>query len=294
MLIEKLKKYKISLAVFSLIIVLLPICFRFLVPSGEVFCVVFLDVGQGDCIFLKTPSGHTILVDGGGETKRSESTLGRWTLEPFLRHEGINTIDIVILTHPHEDHVQGLLPVLDDFKVRMVLEPGIPHGSKSYREFLSKVENRHIQYRRATRGQVIDFGDGVKAQILNPTSCRLYGTSDDFNNNSVVLRFSYGKSSLLLTGDAGIEAEESILSSNIRVKSDILKIGHHGSRSATSEAWLDAVSPKYAVISVGKHNSFGHPSTQVLSTISDKNIVLYRTDINGAITFRLTRNGIQE
>lgn len=284
MLIERIRLSKEKLAIFSLALIAAIIWLVALRNKPETLIAVFLDVGQGDCIFLRTPSGHTILVDGGGRSDDPKTDIiGPRVVEPFLRREGVNKIDLVVLTHPHEDHVQGLVSVVRDFRVGMVLDPGIPQGSKAYQEFLKTVQRRRVLYRRATRGQEIDFGDGVRARVLNPPPNHLVGTEDDTNNNSIVLRITYGKSAILLTGDAGADAETDIMASGANLASDVLKVCHHGSLTGTSEEWLDAVRPKIAVISVGK-NSFGHPSKAVVERLAGRGIKVYRTDRDGAIT----------
>ena len=278
--IGKLRPSKQWLAIASLAIVTTGIWYRVLCPN-HTLRAVFLDVGQGDSILLETPSGKTILVDGGGKPGGSYSdAMGLQMIEPVLRREGINRIDVMVLTHPHDDHVEGLPPVLRDFRVGMALDSGIPCESESYERFLSLVKTRRIPYKRAERGQVIDFGDGVRAVVLNPPPALL---DDDPNDGSVVLRFVYGKSELLLTGDAGIPVEEDILASGMCVRSDVLKVAHHGSEYATSDEWLDAVHPRAAVISVGRDNSFGHPSKEVLDDLSEHGAKTYRTDQNGAV-----------
>jgi beta-lactamase superfamily II metal-dependent hydrolase len=198
----------------------------------------------------------------------------------------------MVLTHPHDDHVQGLIPILRDFQVDMVLDPALPHGSESYRRFLSLIKKKRIVYKRAVRGQVINFGDGVRAVVLHPPGERLMSVNDYCNENSVVLRVTYGMSSLLLAGDAGIEAENDILQAGVEVESDVLKVAHHGSRFATSERWLDYVKPKVAVISVGRNNPFGHPSDEVLARLTSRRIRVFRTDCNGAIMLRITKTRI--
>jgi competence protein ComEC len=135
---------------------------------------------------------------------------------------------------------------------------------------------------------VLDFGDGVRAEVLHPPLPRLAGTEEDINNNSVVLRLTYGSSSVLLAGDAGCEAEQAIIASGADIRSDVLKVAHHGSRSASGDAWLDAVQPRVAVISVGRGNSFGHPSRIVLDRLSRRHVTVYRTDRNGAVVVRLS------
>ena len=247
-------------------------------------------MGQGDSALVRTPSGRTILIDGGGRPEQDDTDIiGMKVIEPFLRRQIVNRIDIVVLTHPHDDHIQGLIPVLRDFRVGMVLDPGIPHGSESYRRFLSMIQARHIPYRRAVRGQVISFGDGVEMGVLHPPPELL--ATDDENDNSAVLRFTYGKSAVLFTGDAGEDAESDILASGADLRSDVLKVGHHGSGSSSSLAWLDAVRPRLAVISVGATNPFGHPSPDVLARLSSRKVRVLRTDQCGAVTLSLSRNG---
>lgn len=233
-----------------------------------------------------------MLIDGGGRGGTDYSdVIGTRVVEPFLRRNGVNKLDVVVLTHPHDDHVQGLVPVVGDFRVGMVLDAGFPEPSDSYRRFLSKVRERNIPYKRVMRGQVIDFGDGVRARVLHPPQSRLQGTQSDANNNSIVLRATYGRSSLLLAGDADNDAEVEMLASRQTLRSDVLKVGHHGSRSATCDAWLNSVRPRAAVISAGRANPFGHPTDDVLYRLSRRGIKIYRTDQHGAVTVRFSQNG---
>jgi len=284
MLTGRIRLSKEWLALVSLAIIAVVIWLAALRNKPETLTAVFLDVGQGDCIFLRTPSGRTVLIDGGGRSDDPKTDIiGPRVVEPFLRREAVNKIDVVVLTHPHEDHVQGLVSIVRDFRVGMVLDPGIPHGSQAYQTFLKTIEKRHIPYQRACSGQEIDFGDGVRARVLNPPPSHLVGTEDDANNNSIVLRITYGKSAILLTGDIGQEAEMTILASGQNLKSDVMKVCHHGSVSGTTDMWLDAVRPSIAVISVGK-NSFGHPSQEVQDRLAGRGIKVYRTDRDGAIT----------
>lgn len=285
MSIGKLRLSKQWLVIISLAVITAGIWYRVLCPN-QTLRAVFLDVGQGDSILLETPSGKTVLIDGGGRPGGTYSdTIGLQVIEPVLRREGINRIDVLVLTHPHDDHVEGLPPVLRDFRVGMVLAPDISCESESYEKFLSLVKSRRIPYKRAERGQVLDFGDGVRAMVLNPPAMPI---DDDPNDGSIVLRFVYGESELLLTGDAGIPVEDDIMTSGICVRSDVLKVAHHGSKTSTSDEWLDAVHPRMAVISVGKDNSFGHPAKEVLDDLSEHGAKTYRTDRNGSVFVRFS------
>jgi len=266
----------------------------FSADNSKALYAYFLDVGQGDCILIKTPSGRTMLVDGGGRPNSPYTdVIGRNVVVPALRKQGLNRIDVVVLTHPHDDHVQGLIPVLQDFRIGMVLDPALPHGSDSYMRFLAEVKKRKIPYKRAVRGQTVNFGDGVCAIVLHPPDERLKEVSSYLNANSVVLRVTYGSSSLLLTGDAEKKAEDEMLSAGMNVESDVLKVAHHGSRSATSEHWLDRVKPRIAVISVGQGNQFGHPSPEVLERLARRRIRVFRTDCNGAVMIRMTTRSLR-
>ncbi len=285
---ERLCAHKGNLALVSLAIITLGIWFLALSPRERVLEVTMLDVGNGDCIFVQTPSGKTMLVDGGGRVGLStDETLGFRVVAPFIRSVGVSRIDIVVLTHPHEDHVQGLVRILKDFRVGMVLDSAIPHASRAYAAFLSEVESRGIDYRKALRGQVIDFGDGVRANVLHPPEPRLKNTADDINNNSIVLRIAFGKQSVILTGDAGVEAEKDMLASGLPLRSTVLKVAHHGSKYATSNEWIQAVSPKIALVSVGRNNSFGQPSFGVLKRLEEAGVKIYRTDRDGAVRIKI-------
>ncbi len=249
-------------------------------PVTGQFAATFLSVGQGDCSFIRTPSGRTMLVDGGSE---GSGDIGYKLIEPFLRRQGVNRIDVLVLTHPHADHLNGLTAVVRDFRVGMVLDPAIPHPSKAYRDFLVAVRDRGIPFRKAVRGQVLDLGDGTRAEVLNPPEEHLVGTEDDVNTNSIVLRVTSGRSSIMLMGDAGRDAEASIMEFAGDIRSGVLKVAHHGSSDSTSDSWLDEVSPQVAVISVGRNNPFGHPSRQVLERLTARGIKACRTDQDGAV-----------
>ena len=255
--------------------------------------VTFIDVGQGDSVLIESPSGHKALIDGGGRQENASSRLikkedpvGKSIIVPFLRKKGINELDLVILTHPHDDHVAGLPYVLEKIKVDMVLDSGQPHTSRGYYRFLKLIEQKNIPYKLARTGQIIDLGAGVKGYILHPSQSLISGTASDPNNNSIVMKLDHGKTSFLFMGDAGFEGEARILSKGYSLISDVLKVGHHGSMTSTSVKLLESVRPKYAVISVGAKNKFGHPSPETLRRLENFGVKVLRTDLNGAIIFK--------
>jgi len=248
--------------------------------------LTMLDVGQGDATLFRGPSGQTLLVDGGGEIEGRPAgfDIGARRVVPALRRLGVRRLDVVMLSHPHEDHVGGLVAVLQNFSVGLVLDAGLPHPGPSYVQFLRLIEGRRIPYRAARRGMRLDLGDGVVLTILQPQEPLLQGTSSDANLNSIVARLTYGRVAVLLTGDAEGATEAQLLDLGDHVQSLILKVGHHGSRTSTTAAFLEAVRPAVALISAGAINPFGHPHDEVVQRLEDAGAAVYRTDHHGAIT----------
>ncbi len=244
--------------------------------------ITVLDVGQGDSILIESPSGKRILVDGGVKK------MGERVVVPFLLKNGITRLDMVILTHPHEDHVGGLPAVLSKIKVDSVLDTGFVYKSESYRRFLELIEKNKIKYHLARGGQTLNFDEEVSAKILHPTLPFLTETNSDNNNVSIVFRLQYGKFSMLFTGDNEHEGEERILEMFPAsfLASNILKAGHHGSRTATSQPFLEAVNPRSAVISCGRRNKFKHPHKITLKRLNSHGVKIYRTDIGGAVVIK--------
>ncbi len=266
--------------------------------AAQDLTVTAIDVGQGDSILIESPSGRKVLIDGGGRQEGSVSDvskddqIGRSIVVPFLRKQGINELDLLILTHPHEDHVGGLPYVLENIKVDHVLDSGQTHPSRSYQHFLELIRDKHIPYQLARAGQAVDLGGGAKGYILHPSDPFITGTISDLNNNSVVMHLVYGNTSFLLMGDTAFEGEDRIMSLGYDIKSDVLKVGHHGSATSTSMNFLEAVRPEYAVISVGAHNKFGHPSRDALERLENIGAKVYRTDLNGSVTFKSDGNRV--
>jgi len=248
-----------------------------------VLTVHFLDVGQGDAAVLRTPAGHWALIDGGPRTEMGDA--GRRVVLPFLRRKGAAALALVVMTHGHDDHLGGLSSVIEALPPRVVLEPGEPVGRPTYLEFLAGVERSGAAWRPARAGDRVEL-DGVSFHVLSPDSGWL-ARQDDLNEESVVLLVTYGATRLVFMGDAG-EPVEALLAGRVG-RVDVLKVGHHGSRSATSDAWLDELAPARAVISVGARNTYGHPTPEVLERLGRHRVETLRTDRLGTIT--LTSDG---
>jgi competence protein ComEC len=240
----------------------------------------FLDVGQGDAILIQKGS-QQVLVDGGPSPQAIALALSEEM--PFWDR----TIDLVVLTHPHADHITGLVEVLNRYEVMQVLYPDLEYESLVYDEWLDLIEEKNIEYTLAEAGQRIDFGTGVILEVLNPQTPFLTGAESDIDNNGVVLRLEMGQVSFLLTADILREAELELITRRADLTSTVLKAAHHGSDTSTSEELLAVVSPRLAVISVGEDNPFDHPSDEVTDRLKyrlgEENI--YRTDENGTVEF---------
>jgi len=242
-----------------------------LLPTGpaqnDYLRVTFIDVGEGDSCLIQTPGGKNILIDGGRGYKGKD-------VLPFLKKKGIRRIDTLVATHPDMDHIGGFLAVLDsNIKIDKVLDPGHRGTSYTYQDFLLKVaERKDIKYYQPRAGQVLDWGEGLKVQVLSPA--HLFRNAND---SSIVIKLTYGRTSFLLTGDAGYPAEnEMIANFGGGLRSTILKAGHHGAKTSTSSFFLNYVRPKIAIISVGP-NSYGHPFPEVLNRLREVGARIYCT-----------------
>jgi len=247
-------------------------------PDDELH-VSFLDIGQGDAILIQK-GNQQVLVDGGPSPQALALELG--DRMPFWDR----TIELVVLTHPHADHLTGLVEVLQRYQVERVLSPDLDYESSLYGEWQELIDEKEIPRTPAQAGQKIDLGDGVIIEVLNPQAPLLAGTGSDINNNSVVLHITMGKASFLLTADIEQEAEFKLIVLGADLTSTVLKVGHSGSRTSTTPEFLAAANPRVAVISVGD-NPFGHPSNEVVGRLEVKlgadNI--FRTDEQGTIEF---------
>jgi competence protein ComEC len=244
--------------------------------------VNFFDVGQGDAIFIETPQRHQILIDGGPSSKIIEKLAKEI---PFWDR----TIDLIILTHPEKDHITGLLEVLKRYKVENVLWTGIVRNIPEYKEWRNLIEKEKANIKIAKAGQKISCKNCQwKIEIFYPFE-NLEGMEfDDSNDTSIVSKLIFGNSSFLFTGDIYKDVEESLALTPFDLSSKILKIAHHGSKTSSSEKFLEKVSPEIAVISVGE-NKYGHPHRETLETLKRYGIRVLRTDLNGDI--KITSDG---
>lgn len=239
----------------------------------------FLDIGQGDAAYLRTAEGNDVLIDGGpGDAVLSK--LGKFM--PFWDR----SIEFLILTHPHADHVGGLVDVLQRYHVAAVLISEVTYNSATYRSFLDLLREKHISVVVPHLGQRIFLDRSTVFDVYYPVVKDFVTLPGDINDVSVVGKLSFGKSHVLFAGDAGKDIESLLLSFQLPLGSEILKVGHHGSRHSTSPEFLKAVGPRESVISVGK-NSYGHPHPEVLGLLAEDRTEILRTDQRGDISFRI-------
>ncbi|HYK10036.1 MAG TPA: DNA internalization-related competence protein ComEC/Rec2 [Gemmatimonadales bacterium] len=241
--------------------------------------ISFLDVGQGDAAALRTPGGQWIVIDGGPRIPGNDA--GRRVVVPYLRRHGAHRLALMISTHSDADHLGGLPAVVAAFPPHLVIEPGEPLARPLYFEFLAAVEGAGSRWRAARAGDRITL-DSVVIQVLSPDEDWM-GVPVDVNDHGVVVLVTYGTTRVLFQADAGVPVEQRLAGTVGHV--DLLKVGHHGSRSASSEEWLAELSPPVAVISVGARNRYGHPAPEVLERLAGRGIRILRTDQRGTITF---------
>ncbi len=239
-----------------------------ILPSDSDFAIHFIDVGQADAA-LVICDGKTMLIDGGNV---ADSGL----IYTYLKDRDIKHLDYVVATHAHEDHIGGLAGALNYATVGTVYCPVTSYDSNAFEDFVKYVDRRNAEITVPSVGDVFDLGN-AKVTIIGCNA------SDDTNDTSIILRITYGNTSFLFTGDAERAAETAVIESGYSLESTVLKVGHHGSDTSTSYRFLLEIMPKYAVISVGENNEYGHPTDEVLSRLRDADVTVYRTDIQGTI-----------
>jgi competence protein ComEC len=240
---------------------------------------------------VQTPAGHAFLVDAGGRLERGNQggdsvaeSIGERIVVPFLLRNGVHRLDAVVVSHPHGDHVGGVAPVLRRLRVAQVADSGQPYGGHAYQDALAtaRAQDVPIVYPRA--GSEWRFDDGVTLHFLGPSLPFIASSRNDINENSIAFTLRYRSFCMLFTGDAGATAESRFLREGADLRCDVLKVGHHGSAYGSTAAFIAAVRPRYAMISVGRHNLFGHPAPSTVETLHRIRATIFRTDERGAIT----------
>lgn len=245
-------------------------------PAYGIMYVNCIDVGQGSATLI-TCGDTTILVDGGEEAYSSK-------LINYIKNQNIKHIDCIIATHQHSDHIGALPDVLEEFDVTEVIVPNVPENDlpndDCYNDFMNAVRGNVELLTKTKGGSDYSYGQ-LNVEIFSP----LY-TYKDFNNYSIIARISFKNNSVIVTGDAQAKSEEDVMNSFDSINSDILCVAHHGSNSSTSDEWLDAVNPQFAVISCGVNNDYNHPNSDLVNRLESHKIKYYRTDLDGDTVFR--------
>jgi len=234
--------------------------------------VHIIDVGQGDSI-LVCCEGKNMLIDAGTPDESD-------TVENYMRSCGVKSLDYIICTHPHNDHIGGMADVINDMDIGTIIMSDATTTTQSYENLLNAISSKKKAITRAKVGNSYKLG-GAAFVILAPV-----GTYDDLNETSVVIKLTYIRKSFLFTGDASEASEKDMLAENRDLSADVLKVGHHGSSTATTQEFLNAVHPSFAAISVGQGNSYGLPNTVVIQRLKDAGIKIFRTDTDGTIVFQ--------
>lgn len=278
------KKKKIISSIIGIIVVLLAGYFGIdltqdsKVPKDSKLMISYMDVGQGDAAYIKV-NGNDILIDAGPRSNSKE-------LLEQLKAKNIDDFELVIATHPHEDHIGGMVDVFKEYEVKAFYSPKITHTTKTYENLVKAVKDEGLKTKELKGGMVIDLGEGAKFEVFTPQKSEY----EELNDYSPIMKLSFGDTSYLFTGDAEKLAEEEALAKyKTSLDSDVIKFGHHGSSSSSSNAFIEAVSPKYGIISCAKDNKYGHPHRETLDIIKKYNIKTFRIDTDGEII--LTSDG---
>ncbi len=268
------------LALFLLLISLI-LVFT-LTITAENLKIHFIDVGQGDSILIEEAGGKNILVDGGDRADRIAAEIIN-----YLKDQNIKRLDYIISTHPHADHIGGLVDIIDTFEVGTVLDSGKIHTSKTYENYLIKIDQENINFETPRQGDEFIIGES-KLYFLHPDQ-----NLDDYdlNNSSLVFILQFGQQYFLFTGDIEEKVEKKLLQENPELRVDLIKVPHHGSKTSSFSGWIKNLKPKTAVIQVGE-NHYGHPAAEVIELYQNQGASIFRNDLNGNIV--VTADGINQ
>lgn len=282
-----IKKKSVDFRIIIILVAAILLIFLLPIVKPPEMEVVFLDVGEGDSIYIKTVEGKNVLIDGGGFKKSTPDSpgSGEMTVIPFLLDYGVDKLDLIISTHPHEDHMQGLVPVVKNFDIGVIIEPaGMPE--KEYKKLNSNAIEKKIPIEECIFDNKINIDSKTYIKILYPFKTESIDDNvSDVNERSLIFKLIYEKTSILFTADMDGKMEEELTDLGIDVEADVIKVAHHGSRTASTVEFLEKVKPKAAIISVGRNN-FGHPSPRVLDRLEASGAKIFRTDENGGIILK--------
>lgn len=249
-------------------------------PSGNLE-ISYLDVGQGDAAYIRV-NDFDILIDAGPRSDADK-------LLKQLEEKNIDDFEIVIATHPHEDHIGGMVKVFEKYDVESFYMPKVTHTTKTFENMINAVSNEGLKVKVIKEGTSFDLGEGARIDVYSP----IYESYEEFNDYSPIMKLTFGNTSYMFTGDAEAHAEQEVVAKYPKnLDADVLKFGHHGSSTSSTKEFVEAVSPEYGVISCGVDNKYGHPHRETLQTIDTHGIKAYRTDKQGQITITSDGNTI--
>lgn len=281
MYIKKIYIKNIQFSLITILIIANFILMKNIINSNNIINpneinVSFIDVGQGDSILIQV-NNKVMLIDSGPKSEKER-------LVKYLDTLNLQTIDYVIATHPHEDHIGNMAYIINKYKVEEFYSPKASSNTSAFENMIESLSRKNLKINILKAGvSSINLGSNTTVEVLAPNLTNY----ENLNNYSPIIRVTYGKISFLFTGDAESDLEEEVINKSYKLKSDILKVGHHGSSTSTSKEFLNKIDPSIAIISVGEDNTYGHPTKETLNTLS--NIKVYRTDINGTIV--ISSNG---
>lgn len=234
--------------------------------------VHYIDVGQGDCILIQV-NNKNLLIDSGPKSDKKQCL-------NYLSSLKIDKLDYVIATHPHEDHIGNMADVINDYNILAFYAPKVTSTTKTFEKMVEALKANNLKINVIKKGtNSIDLGENTKVTVFSPTK----DSDDNLNNYSPVIKIEYGNTSFLFTGDAEKGVENEILANNENLSADVLKVGHHGSSTSTSEPFLKKINPSIGVISVGQDNTYNHPNEDTIKRLTDNKVTVYRTDKDGTV-----------